>query len=130
MESNQSAYCQHFSTRTSVLKVHADILKAMDKQEITGLILLDLWALFDTIDHEILLRRLEKRFGIKGTVNKWIELYLTNQYQYVIIGDVNTNGTTSDPIKVTQYIPQGSVIGPICSYSTQVLLVTSAGLMA
>ena len=55
MEPNQSAYCQHFSTKTSVLRVCADILKAMDKQEITYLIMLDLSAVFDTIDHEILL---------------------------------------------------------------------------
>ena len=75
MEPNQSAYYQHFSTETSLLKVQADILKAMDKQEITCLILLDLSAVFDTIDHEILLRRLEKRFSIKETVNKWIESY-------------------------------------------------------
>ena len=42
LEPNQSAYCQHFSTETSVLKVYADILKSMDKQEITCLIFLDL----------------------------------------------------------------------------------------
>ena len=72
MEPNQSAYHQHFSTETSVLKVCADILKAMDN----CIILLDLSAAFDTIDHDILLRRLEKRFSIKGTVNKWIESYL------------------------------------------------------
>ena len=95
MEPNQSAYCQHFSTKTSVLTVCADILKAMDKQEITCPILLDLLAVFDTIDHEILPRRLEKRFGIKGTVNKLIESYLTNWYECVIIGDVNTKETTS-----------------------------------
>ena len=81
-------------------------------QEITYLILLGLAAAFDTTDHEILLRRLEKRFSIKGTVNKWIESYLTNQYQCVIIGDVNTNGATSDPIRITQGTPMGSVLGP------------------
>ena len=79
----------------------------MDEDEITCLILLDLLAVFDTIDHEILLRRFEKRFGIKGTVNKWIESYLINHYQHVIIGDENTNGANSDPIRVTQGIPQG-----------------------
>ena len=113
MEPNQSAYCQHFSTKTSVLKVCADILKAMDKHDIICLILLDLSAVFDTVDHEIHLRRLEKRFSIKGTVNKWIESYLTNLYQCVIIGDVNTDGATSDPIGVTHSIPQGLVLGPI-----------------
>ena len=96
-----------------MLKVCADILKAMDKHEITCLILLDLLAVFDTIDHEILLKRLEKRFGIRGTVNKWIESYLTNQYQCVIIRDVNTDRAISDLIRVTQGIPQGSVLGPI-----------------
>ena len=59
-------------------------------EEITCLILLDLLAVFDTINHEIL-RRLEKRFGIEGTVNKWIESYLTNRYQCIIIGYVNTD---------------------------------------
>ena len=113
MEPNPSAYHQHFSTERSVLKVGANILKAMDKQEIICLILIDLLAVFDTIDHEILLRRLEKRFGNKGAVNKWIESILTNQYQCVIIGDVNTNGATSDTIRVTQGIPKGSVLGPI-----------------
>ena len=103
MEPNQSAYHQHFSTITSVLKVYADILKAMDKQEITCLILLDLSAVFDTIDHEILLRMLEKRFGIKGAVNKWTESHITNQYQHIIIW----------AIRVTQGIPQGLVLGPI-----------------
>ena len=113
MEPNQSAYCQHFTTKTSVLKLCADILKARDKQEITCFILLDLLATFYTTDHEILLRRLEKRFGIKGTRNKWIDSYLTNQYQCVIIGDVNTNGATSGPIRIIQGISQGSVLGSI-----------------
>ena len=62
-------------------------------------------------DHEILLRKLEKTFSIKGTVKKCIETYLTNWYQYVIIGDVNTDGATSDPIRVTKGIPKGSVLG-------------------
>ena len=105
MEPNQSAYCQHFSTETSVLQVYADILKAMDKQEINCLILLALTASFDTTDHEILLRRLEKRFYITGNVNKWIESYITKWYQHVIIGDMNTDVATSDPIKSPRAYP-------------------------
>ena len=113
MDLNQSAYHQHFNTETSVLRICAYILKAMDKQGITCLILLDLLAAFDTNDYEILLRRLEKRFSIKGNANKWIESYLTNWYQCVIIGDVKINGATIGPIRVTQGIPQGLVLGPI-----------------
>ena len=97
MEPNQSAYHQHFSTKTSLLKGSADILKAIDKQEITCLILLNLSAVFDTTDYKILLKRLEKRFGTRGMVNKVIEPYLTNWYQHVIIGDVNTDGLPQIP---------------------------------
>ena len=119
-------------TYISALKVHSTCrhLQAMDSQEITCLTLLDLSAAFDSIDHEVLLRRLEKKFRIKRTVNKWIVSYLTNQYQHVITGDVNTDGATSDPMRVTQGIPQGLFLGPILIKLCKVLLVTFAGLMA
>ena len=66
MEEKQSAYRKFHSTETALLKVKTDIIKAMDNQEITCLILLDLLAAFNTIGHTILLNRLETTFGIKG----------------------------------------------------------------
>ena len=62
MEEKQSAYRQFHSTETALLRVRTDILKAMDNQELTCLILLDLSAAFDTVDHTILVDRLERTF--------------------------------------------------------------------
>ena len=58
MQPNQSAYRMNHSTETTLLKVKSDILGAMDKGEVVCLVLLDLSAAFDTIDHTILLQRL------------------------------------------------------------------------
>ena len=66
MEHLQSAYKSYHSTETALLKVEADILKVMDNQEVTCLVLLDLPAAFDMVDHKILLNWLENHFGIKG----------------------------------------------------------------
>ena len=66
MEPLQSACKSYHSTETALLKVKADILKAMHNQEGTCLVLLDLSVAFDMVDHKILLDRLENHFGIKG----------------------------------------------------------------
>ena len=66
MEEKQSAYRKFHSTETAFLRVRTDIIKAMDNQEITCIILLDLLAAFDTVDHTILLDRLEKNLWNKG----------------------------------------------------------------
>ena len=62
----QSAYTKFHSTETTLLSVHDHLIPAMDKQQVTGLALLDLSAAFDTIDHSILLHRLSTWFGIRG----------------------------------------------------------------
>ena len=67
----QSAYRAHHSTETAVLKVLADILRAVDSGDLALLTLLDLSAAFDTVDHVTLLRRLELSHGISGTVHSW-----------------------------------------------------------
>ena len=106
MEEKQSAYRKFHSTETALLKVKTDIIKAMDNQEITYLILLDLSAAFNTIDHTILLNRLETTFGIKDTVLKWIVSFLTGRAQKVAIGDLVTDlGATSDPVTLTFVVP-------------------------
>ena len=113
MEPLQSAYRSHRSTETALLKVKTDILKVIDNQEVMCLVLLDLSAVFDTVDHKILLERLENYFGITAIALRWIESYLTNQSQRVVIGDMNTTGAKSDSISLKFGVPQGSVLGPI-----------------
>ena len=113
MELLQSAYKSCHSTETALFKVKADILKVMDNQEVTCLVLLDLSAAFNTVDHKILLNWLDNHFGIKGMALQWIESYLTNWSQRVVIGDTNTTGAKSKSISLKFGVPQGSVLGPI-----------------
>ena len=79
----QSAYRAGHSTETALLKVQNDILLAMDRQHVTLLVLLDLSAAFDTVDHRVLLRRLEVTYGITGTALQWFRSYLTGRTQLV-----------------------------------------------
>ena len=62
-ETFQSAYKRFHSTETALLKVQDDILQAIDNQKCVTLLLLDLSAAFDTVDHQLLVERLSNRFG-------------------------------------------------------------------
>lgn len=72
-------------TESVLLRVSNDILKAVDDNSTVLLLLLDVSAAFDTVDHVILVRRLRDRFGIKSTALAWIRSYLTNRKQFVSI---------------------------------------------
>ena len=104
----QSAYKSFHSTETSLLRVQNDILQSLDKKESVILVLLDLSAAFDTVGHDILLSRLEERFGVSGNVLLWFKSYLSSRSQYV-----NINGTCSSTYDVKYGVPQGSVLGPV-----------------
>ncbi len=110
----QSAYSEFHSTETALTRVHNDIMLAMDNQKVVLLLLLDLSAAFDTVDHEIMLSRLEHRFGVKGTALAWFRSYLTGRSQSVLI-----QGTHSAEQVLKFGVPQGSVLGPIlfCAYT-------------
>ena len=84
-ESHQSAYRKFHSVETALLKVHNDIMCAVDSKKAVLMILLDLSAAFDTIDHDVLIQRLHSNFGIGGTALNWIKSYLHNRSQLVQI---------------------------------------------
>lgn len=71
----QSSYRQFHSTETALLRIKNDILMKMNKQHLTLLVLLDLSAAFDTVDHVILLNRLNSNFCISGRVLSWFRSY-------------------------------------------------------
>ena len=107
-EKFQSAYTEGRSCETALIRVQNDIRMAMDKQEVTFLILLDMSAAFDTVSHDILIERLSVYCGIRGKALDWIISYLTGRRQAV-----NINGTLSDELPLECGVPQGSVSGPL-----------------
>ena len=70
-------------------------------------IFIDLKKAFDTVDHTILLQKME-HYGIRGISNKWFQNYLTNREQFVSVHGVN-----SDTVGMVCGVPQGSVLGPL-----------------
>ncbi|KAL9957225.1 hypothetical protein ACROYT_G038836 [Oculina patagonica] len=104
----QSAYKRLHSCETALIRVHNDILRDIDDRHCVILLLLDLSAAFDTVDHDILLGRLNSKFSICGTALEWFRSYLTNRTQFTLI-----DGTKSQSHELKCGVPQGSVLGPI-----------------
>lgn len=104
----QSAYRAGHSTESAMLKIKTDIDIILDGGDAALLVLLDLSAAFDTIDHNILLERLEMNVRISGAALIWLKSYLENRWQRVVI-----HGSVSEPKKLNVGVPQGSVLGPL-----------------
>ena len=104
----QSAYKPGHSTETALLKVTNDILCALDTKQDVFLVLLDLSAAFDTVNHTILLERLHHRLGVTGNALMWFNSYLFDRKQAVMI-----NSARSPYYPLATGVPQGSVLGPI-----------------
>ena len=81
---------------------------AMDNQKVSILVLLDLSAAFDTVNHSVLLERLSNRCGIKGKALKWFVSYLENRFQLVTVKDEK-----SKQMPLSCGAPLGSVLGPL-----------------
>ena len=82
------------------------ILEAVDRKQVTALVLLDLSKAFDSIEHGILLRKL-RELGVSIQAMEWFRSYLTDRNQRVRIGC-----EVSDPRQVAYGVPQGSILGP------------------
>jgi len=91
-----------------VLKVLSDILIGIDAGNLFVLVLLDLSAAFDTVDHHNLLHRLERSYVITGLVCQLFQSYLVGHRQFV-----RTGSSTSSLAWILCGVPQGSVLGPI-----------------
>ena len=87
----QSAYTPNHSTETAIMRVTNDILCALDRGQCVYLVLLDLSAAFDTIDHQVFVSRLQEDYGVTGGVTDWMESYLENRHQVVAISDILSN---------------------------------------
>ena len=83
-----SACRQGHSTESELLKVQADILHNMEQQQVTLLVLIDLSAAFNTVDHSILFQCLEKQFGFHDSVLSWYNSYLSDRKQCIILNGI------------------------------------------
>jgi Reverse transcriptase (RNA-dependent DNA polymerase) len=104
----QSAYRRGYSTETAIVRLLNDVYCAADDKSRSLLVLLDLSAAFDCVNHDTLLRRLEHTFGITGNALLWLRSYVTNRSQSVRVG-----GETSTATQCESGVPQGSVLGPL-----------------
>ena len=103
----RSTYKARHSCETALIHVQNNILRAMDQGKVGILLLLDMSAAFETVDHRTLLERLHTEIGIGGTALDWFESYLVDRHQVVSI-----RGDHSDSRLLHYGVPQGSVLGP------------------
>ena len=95
------------STNHALISLTEKVRVALDTGNFACGIFVDFQKAFDTVDHEILLKKLE-HYGVRHTANKWFRSYLTNRTQYVSI-----NGFDSTLQLMKYGVPQGSVLGPL-----------------
>jgi len=96
------------STETTTIRVLSDLLDSVDRSDTAVLVLLDLTVPFDTVDYEILLKRLQVTFDVDDVALTWFSSYLAGRKQHVRCG-----GSSSRNTDVICGVPQGLVLGPI-----------------
>jgi len=86
----QSAYRAHHSTEATIIAVHDEITRTIDDGNVCALVLLDLSAAFDTVDHQTLIRVLRCRFGVADLALNWCSSYLHQRSQTYHVGAHST----------------------------------------
>ncbi|KAF7241729.1 putative RNA-directed DNA polymerase from transposon BS [Varanus komodoensis] len=103
----QSGFRPGYSTESALVALYDDLCREKDRGSTSLLVLLDLSAAFDTIDHGILLDRLAG-LGVGGTALQWFRSYLNGRFQKVVLGD-----HVSTSWQLCHGVPQGSILSPL-----------------
>jgi hypothetical protein len=104
---SQSGFRRQHSTETALMKLFSAMSSSLDQQKVFMLLSLDFSKAFDTVDHIILVRKLEFH-GIRGTALAWFRSFLSGRTQQIIV-----NGSRSRKFNVTTGVPQGAILSPL-----------------
>ena len=103
----QFGFRLNYSTNSTLMSIVENIQTQLDNGEFAAGVFVDLRKAFDTVDHRILIQKLE-HYGVRGISKKWFSSYLTNRKQFVSIDNCNSTIKT-----ILTGVPQGSVLGPL-----------------
>ena len=106
LSNTQYGFRENMSTSLALMELIEDVTQSLDAHKHTIGVFIDLKKAFDTIDHRILLNKLN-HYGLRGKSNDWIKSYLESRKQYVKLENCE-----SDYMKVVCGVPQGSILGP------------------
>ena len=104
----QFGFRKKYSTSDAIACMIDKITRAFDRKELTLAFFLDLSKAFDSINHSILLQKLN-HFGIRGNALSWFDSYLNGRTQKVVLSGVVSSNTN----KISMGLPQGSILGPL-----------------
>ena len=103
----QFGFCKGHSTVHALIDIVERVRKCLDNGEFACGVFVDLQKAFDTVDHKILISKLD-HYGIRGCCSDWFKSYLSDRFQFVSIAN-----STSNLKPVNHGVPQGSVLGPL-----------------
>ena len=107
LSNSQYGFRAHMSTVHAALELTESISNSIDSKQHCAGVFIDLKKAFDTVNHKLLVEKLSF-YGVRGVANAWLENYLMNRKQYVV---VDNQASSMQFIKCG--VPQGSVLGPV-----------------
>ena len=107
LSNNQFGFRKGHNTSHAINHLNEQVIKNLEQKKVCALLFIDLKAAFDTVNHNILIQKLE-HLGIRGNILRLLSSYLVNRKQFIKSGDIE-----SSILLVLCGVPQGSVLGPL-----------------